>query len=152
MSGQAIRLLNSPQLLAELTSAAQAPDLSAELTTLERRRGTVRRQVASLADNPDVDAELALLGLASLEKKIKEVRARLGTSAEQKLLGRLVGITPEEWEDTPMDIRATAVRLLFGVVLLPTQRRGPGFDTDAIRVIRARTDGPPPLPAGKAKR
>ncbi|WP_405549750.1 recombinase family protein [Streptomyces microflavus] len=152
VSGQAIRLLNSPQLLAELTSAAQAPDLSAELTTLERRRGTVRRQVASLADNPDVDAELALLGLASLEKKIKEVRARLGTSAEQKLLGRLVGITPEEWEDTPMDIRATAVRLLFGVVLLPTQRRGPGFDTDAIRVIRARTDGPPPLPAGKAKR
>ncbi|MFD7111456.1 recombinase family protein [Streptomyces microflavus] len=152
VSGRAIRVLNSPDLLAELASKAESPDLAAELSALERRRDTVRRQVESLADNPHVDAELALLGLASLEQKIGTVRARLGASAEQKLLGRLVGITPEEWEDTPMDIRATAVRLLFGVVLLPTQRRGPGFDTDAIRVIRARTDGPPPSPAGKAKR
>ncbi|MEV6471558.1 recombinase family protein [Streptomyces sp. NPDC051657] len=147
VSGRAIRLLNSAELLAELASQAESPDLAAELTTLERRRDTVRQQIESLADNPEVDAALALVGLASLEKKIKGVRDRLGTRAEQRFLGRMVGITPEQWEATPIDVRATTVRILFGVVLLPTKRRGPGFDTDAIRVVRARTDTPP-LPAG----
>lgn len=144
VGGRAVRLLNSPELLAQLTASAETPGLAAELAALERRRDTVRQQVASLADNPEVDAELALLGLASLERKITNLRAQLGATAEHKFLSRLVGITPERWEATPIDIRAAAVRLLFGVVLLPTQRRGPGFDTDAIRVIRARTDGPPP--------
>ncbi|MEU8671418.1 recombinase family protein [Streptomyces anulatus] len=143
VSGRAIRLLNSPELLAELSSQAESPDLAAELTGLERRRDTVRQQIESLADNPEVDAALALVGLASLEKKIKSVRDRLGTRAEHRFLGRMVGITPEQWEATPIDVRATTVRILFGVVLLPTKRRGPGFDTDAIRVVRARTDTPP---------
>ncbi|WP_228989460.1 recombinase family protein [Streptomyces sp. DH8] len=148
VSGRALRLLNSPELMAELAARAEDPGRADELAALERRRDTVRQQIESLADHPDVDAGLALVGLASLEKKIKELRAQLGASAEHRLLGRMVGITPEQWDATPIDIRATTVRILFGVILLPTTRRGPGFDTDAIRVVRARTTTPPP-PAGQ---
>ncbi|MEV5688591.1 recombinase family protein [Streptomyces sp. NPDC052164] len=148
VSGRAIRLLNSPELLNELSARAEDPGRADELAALERRRDAVRQQIESLADNPEIDAALALVGLASLEKKIKTLRAQLGASAEHRLLGRMVGITPEQWEATPIDIRATTVRILFGVVLLPTKRRGPGFDTDAIRVVRARTDTSPPLAGG----
>ncbi|MFJ5888133.1 recombinase family protein [Streptomyces californicus] len=148
VSGRAIRLLNSPELLDELASRAEDPGRAEELAALERRRDTVRQQIESLADHPEVDAGLALVGLASVEKKIAELRAQLGASAEHRLVGRMVGITPEQWEATPIDVRAATVRALFGVVILPTSRRGPGFDTDAIRVVRARKDTPP-LSAGK---
>ncbi|MEU2901303.1 recombinase family protein [Streptomyces globisporus] len=148
VSGRAIRLLNSPELLGELSARAETPGLADELAALERRRDTVRQQIESLADNPDVDAALALVGLASLEKKIAATRAEIGATAERRLLGRMAGITPEEWEATPISIRATTVRILFGVIILPTQRRGPGFDTNAIRVVRARTDTPPAAGGG----
>ncbi|MEU6614436.1 recombinase family protein [Streptomyces parvus] len=152
VSGRAIRLLNSPELLDELSARAESPGLADELADLERRRDTVRQQIESLADNPEVDAALALVGLASLEKKIAATRAEIGATAERRLLGRMVGITPEQWEATPISVRATTVRILFGVVILPTQRRGPGFDTNAIRVVRARMDTAPGQEAGKAKR
>lgn len=140
VSGQAVHLLSDPRFLAELTAGTEDPGLSNEITSLEHRRAAVRRQVESLADNPDVDAELALLALASFDQKIRRARDRLAASAAQQLLGRMAGITAEQWHATPVDVRSATVRALYGVVLLPTTLRGPGFDTDAVRVVRSRTD------------
>lgn len=142
VSGQAVHLLNDPRFLTELTAAAEDPGLAEEVTSLERRRAAVRRQLENLADNPDVDAALAFAALASFDAKIRSARERLAASATQRLLGRMAGITRQQWESTPLDVRAATVQALYGVVLLPTTLRGPGFDTGAVRVIRTRSDRP----------
>lgn len=143
VSGQAVRLLNDSRFLAELSAAAENPGLADEVTTLERRRAEVRQQLAALADHPEVDAGMALLALASFDDKIRAARERLASSATQRLLGRMAGITQERWEETPVDVRSATVRALYGVIVLPTARRGPGFDTDAVRVVRVRPDRRP---------
>ncbi|MFD3654379.1 recombinase family protein [Streptomyces sp. NPDC058620] len=142
VSGQAVALLNDPRFVAELTATAEDPGLAQEIAALEQRRAAVRRQLEDLANNPDVDAALAFTALASFDTKIRAARDQLASSATHRLLGRMAGITPAQWEATPVDVRSATVRALYGVVLLPTTLRGPGFDTDAVRVVRARTDRP----------
>lgn len=143
VSGQAVHLLSDPKFLSELTAAAEDPGLAGEIANLEQRRGVVRRQLEDLADNPEVDAGLAFAALASFDTKIKAARERLAASATQRLLGRMAGITPAQWKATPIDVRSATVRALYGVILLPTTMRGPGFDTDAVRVVRSRSDRMP---------
>ncbi|MFJ6438494.1 recombinase family protein [Streptomyces sp. NPDC091416] len=140
VSGQAVALLNDSRFLAELTATAENPALADEVATLERRRSEVRRQLETLADHPEVDAGMALLALASFDEKIRSTRDRLAASASQRLIGRMAGITPTQWLATSIDVRSATVRALYGVVLLPTTLRGPGFDTNAVRVVRSRTD------------
>ncbi|MFJ9379384.1 recombinase family protein [Streptomyces sp. NPDC101455] len=140
IDGRVLKLLSSEDFTKELHTATEAvggAQLLTEITALEQRRTKVRADLANLADHPDVDPTLAVLSVASFDRKIHELRSRLAVPAKLKRLTPLVGIGREEWADLPIDVRATVVRDLFRVVILPTSRRGPGFDTSSVRLERS---------------
>ncbi|MFJ8140674.1 recombinase family protein [Streptomyces sp. NPDC096013] len=139
VSGRVVKLLSSEVFTSELHKATEAVGgtaLLTEITALERRRTEVRAELENLADHPDMDPKLALLSVASFDRKINELRSRLAVPAKLRRLTSLAGIGREEWEAQPIDVRATVVRDLFRIVILPTSRRGPGLDTSSIRLER----------------
>lgn len=139
VEGRVLRLLSGEDFAQELnkaTAAANGPDLLTEITALEARRKQVTRELEELADHPDVDPALAVLSIGSFDRKIADLRARLAVPAKLRRLTSLQGIGREEWQSQPVDVRATIVRDLFRVVILPTAWRGPGFDTASVRMER----------------
>jgi hypothetical protein len=73
--------------------------------------------------------------LASFDTKIAALRNRHAENARQRLLVRMAGITREQWDAIPIDVRADTVRALFRVIILPMTRRGPGFDPASVQAI-----------------
>ncbi|MCI3277455.1 recombinase family protein [Streptomyces cylindrosporus] len=138
VTGRVLRLLNSPRFLRELQSAGTdgSPDVAAKIAALETRKAQTKQQIEELADHPDVDPALALLSLASFDKKIGELRNQMALTSRQRLLTRMVGISKDDWDVEPIDVRADTVRSLFEVVVLPTQKRGPGFDPASVNMLR----------------
>ncbi|MEW2250461.1 recombinase family protein [Streptomyces sp. NPDC006975] len=138
VTGRTLRLLNSPRLLAELHAAAAdgTPDIAAQITALEKRKGQTRKQLEALADNPDVDPALALTALASFDKKINELRGQLATSSAQRLLVRMAGISREAWEAEPIDTRHEVIASLWRIEVLGKGRYGPGFNPASVKLHR----------------
>ncbi|WP_234476891.1 recombinase family protein [Streptomyces sp. MBT65] len=139
VDGRVLKLLSSDDFKKELHAATEAvggAQLLTEITALEQRRTKVRADLENLADHPGVDPTLAVLSVASFDRKIQELRSRLAVPAKLRRLTTLAGIGREEWGAQPIDVRATVVRDLFRVVILPTSRRGPGFDTSSVRLER----------------
>ncbi|MEU1306366.1 MULTISPECIES: hypothetical protein [Streptomyces] len=136
--------LSDPRLAAELQAAtgAGAPGITAQIAELERRRNTKAAQLEELADDPDLDPVLAMHAVASFDRKITALRAQLDATAEQRRLQKFLGITREAWMVQPMDIRAAVVKDLYRVIILPTSRRGPGFDPSTVQLKRRRQDSP----------
>jgi DNA invertase Pin-like site-specific DNA recombinase len=138
VQGRVLRLLQDPRFAAELRAAmeAGAPGISTQITELEERKRKKTAQLEELADDPDLDPVLAMRALASFDRRLAALRAQLTVSVEQRTLQRCVGMTRREWLDEPVDVRATVVKSLYRVVILPTSRRGPGFDSSSVRMRR----------------
>lgn len=142
VQGRVLSLLGDPRLAAELRAATEAntPGLSAQIAELERLRDEKTEQLEELADDPDLDPVLAMRAVASFNRKITALRAQLDATAEQRRLQKFVGITRDAWMEQPIDVRAAVVKDLYRVIILPTSRRGPGFDPSTVRLER-RTSG-----------
>lgn len=138
VSGRVLRLLSSKRFLTELQAAAfdGTPQVAAEIAALEERKRRTTKQLEELADHPDVDAGLAIVSLASFDRKIIELRNRLAMSSRQQLLMRMAGISRDAWEAELIDVRHEVVAALFEVEVLPTSRRGPGFDPESVQLHR----------------
>lgn len=138
VEGRVLRLLSSPRFAAELRAVeeAGAPGVSAQISELERRKEVKTKQLEELADDPDLNPALAMRAIASFDRKIVALREQLAATATQRVLRRMVGLSREEWNETPLDVRSAAVKSLFRVVILPTSRRGPGFDPATVRLER----------------
>ena len=136
VTGRVLRRLNEPGFLDQLHAADDQPGIGAEIVALERRKDDARRTLEELADHPDVDPALLMLSLASFDRKITALRGQLATSARDRLLRRVAGISREAWDAEPVDVRAEVVRALFRVTVLPATWRGPGFDPDSVTLER----------------
>jgi site-specific DNA recombinase len=139
VEGRVLRLLSSEAFKEELTKVTaeeSGADLQTEITALRARREKVAAELEALADHPDVDPTLATLAVASFDRKIAELEARLSVPARLRRLRDLAGIGRAEWKARPIDVRSTVVRDLFRVVIWPTSWRGPGFDPSSVRLER----------------
>lgn len=136
VTGRVLRRLNEPAFLAALHADSMEPGLGAEIAALERRKAAANATLTELADHPDVDLGTLMKGLASYDRKIAQLRAQMAATSQQRLLVRMAGITVEQWEAEPIDVRAETVRALFRVTVVPVGRRGPGFDPAGVRVER----------------
>lgn len=139
VEGRTLRLLADERFAVELHHAIadeSGMDMQTQVTALEQRRDKTREDLKNLADHPDVDATLALLGLASFDRKISDLRAQMAMSSKLRRLARMADMGREEWAAQPVDVRSTVVQDLFRVVILPTARRGPGFDSSSVRLER----------------
>jgi len=134
--GRVLRRLNEPAFTAALHSDSERPGLGAEIAALERRKAADTATLEELADHPDVNPALLLKALGSYDRKIAQLRSQMATTTKQRLLSRMAGITREQWDAEPIDVRAETVRTLFTVTVLPATKRGPGFDPDSVRVVR----------------
>lgn len=134
--GRTLRRLNEPGFLAAVHADSDQPGIGAKIAALERRKAQDTAVLEELADHPDVDAGLLVKALASYDRKITQLRGQLAASTQQRLLARMAGLTREQWDAEPIDVRAATVRALFTITVLPVTKRGPGFDTDAVRVER----------------
>lgn len=134
--GRVMRRLNEPGFVAALQADSAQPGLGAEIAALERRKAADTATLEELADHPDVDAGLLVKGLASYDRKIAQLRSQMVATSRQRMLARMAGITREQWDAEPIDVRAETVRALFRVTVLPVGRRGPGFDPASVRVER----------------
>lgn len=138
VEGRVLALLNDPGFLGELH--ASDPSVAGEVAELERRKGLAVRQLEDLVDHPDVDAGVLARSLAGFERKIRELRDRAEVSERRRLLRRVAGISREAWEELPVDVRSSVVAATFRVTVLPTSRRGPGFDPSAVDMVRLPLD------------
>jgi DNA invertase Pin-like site-specific DNA recombinase len=134
VSGRAVHLLNDPKFITEAT--APEPSVAPEIASLERRRDKTKRQIDELVDHPELDGGLLVRAVAGFEQRIAQLRNQHARTARERLLARVAGISAEEWEDLPIDIQADVVKALFRVVVLPTTKRGPGFDVTAVEIHR----------------
>lgn len=134
--GRVLRRLNEPGFLAAVHADSGQSGLGAEIASLERRKAKAMATLEELADHPDANPGLLLKGIASYDRKITQLRAQMAATTRQRLLTRMAGVSLEQWEAEPIDVRAETVRALFRVVVLPATRRGPGFDPGGIRVER----------------
>lgn len=132
VEGRVLRRLQDPDLMDQVL--APDPGVAEEIAALERRREHLKASFARLADDPDLDPEVMAGQLAKLRQRIGELRTRHAETSRQRLLARMAGITREQWDATPIDVRAETVRALFRVVILPATRRGPGFDPASVRM------------------
>ncbi|MDX2667371.1 recombinase family protein [Streptomyces stelliscabiei] len=153
VQGRVLSLLQDRRFVAELRAAMEtgAPGISAQITELEERKRKKAAQLEELADDPDLDPVLAMRALASFDRRLAALRAQLTVSVEQRSVQRCVGMTREEWLAEPVDVRATVVKSLFRVVILPTSRRGPGFDPSSVQLTRRSLEAAP-APGGQAVR
>jgi site-specific DNA recombinase len=132
VTGRVLQVLQDPEFIASVT----APDESvgAEIVRLERRKAAVKEQLENLAELDEVDPVVLAKSLASFDRKIAELRAKAEMSERQRLLTRVAGISRQQWDDLPIDVRSSVVRALYRVTVLPTTQRGPGFDPSAVRL------------------
>jgi hypothetical protein len=137
VTGAVIRRLNDPAFLASLHADDDNSAVGAEIAKLERRQRAAREQLENLADQPDeVDPALLARAIASFDRKIADLRASLETSSRRRLLARMAGVTPEQWEATTIDVRSATVAAVYKVTVLPATWRGPGFDPKSVRLER----------------
>ncbi|MEV6413895.1 recombinase family protein [Kribbella sp. NPDC051718] len=138
--GRVLRRLNEPAFLAAVHASLDEPGLGGEIAALQRRKTADTAVLQDLADHPEVDTALLALGIASYDRKIAQLRAQMAATSAQRLLVRMAGITLEQWDLEPIDVRAETVRSLFQVTVLPAGRRGPGFDPASVRMKRRQLD------------
>ncbi|MFF9097631.1 recombinase family protein [Streptomyces sp. NPDC014802] len=138
VTGRTLRLLSGQRFLRELQAATAegVPNVAADIAALEARKAQTKKQLEDLADHPDVDPALAITALASFDRKINELRGQLAISSGQRLLTRMVGISKDAWESEPVDVRHEVITTLFEITILPSPRRGPGFDPESVELRR----------------
>ena len=134
VEGRVLRVLNDRAFIAEVT--APEPSVAPEIEQLQRRRAATERQLESLADDETLDPGLLARALAGFDRRIAQLRARQVVSDRRRMLQRMAGMSAGDWRDLPVDVRSETVRALFRVVVLPSRRRGPGFDPDAVQLDR----------------
>ncbi len=132
-----VRLLNNPAFREELDALdAGQPNVGAEIAVLERRRKETKATLENLADHPEADALTLAKSIGSFDRKIAGLRSQLTTTSRSRMLRRLTGVSREEWEAEPIDVRSATVQSLVRVLVKPVKRKGPGFDTESVDIRR----------------
>lgn len=134
IEGRAVRRLNDRKFIAALYDESEQPGVLADIAALQRRKAETQATLEELADHPEVSAGPLVKALASFDRKIAKLRAQRAASARHQLLAKMAGITREQWDATPIDIRSATVAALFEVTILPATWRGPGFDPASVDV------------------
>jgi site-specific DNA recombinase len=130
VEGHVLRRLQDPKIR-ERATAPDAKPLLDELARLERRR---EDKLLQFADDDALTADVLRVTIRRIDEQIAEARGRLAASQATHALDGLWGTTREEWARLPLARQRTAVQALVRVTILPSGRRGPGFDPDTVLI------------------
>jgi len=110
-----------------------APDHAPEWKALAGERAETERLLADYQASAG-RAGLLTARLDSIDARMKELRALADTTGRDRLAARYQGITLEQLQGAPLEVRRALVAGLLRVEVLPASRRGPGFRTEDVRV------------------
>lgn len=128
-----VELLGDDDFIAGL-SAGDDSALAAQIGVLQGRKAEAEGQLAALADHPNLKPDLLLATLARFDERIAELRAQIGLSARARLITDHSGLTPAGWEALSLSTKRGLVAATYRVTIVPTGRRGPGFDPDGVQL------------------
>lgn len=111
--------------------APDARHLVGRLAGLELRREQV---LTEFADDPLLEADVLRVTVRRLDEQIRDLRERVAASQRGHALDGLWGVSRQQWEALALARRRAVVRALVAVRILPTVRRGPGFDPAGVAV------------------
>lgn len=133
VKGWVVRLLNDKDFIAK-QAAGDSSGLATQIAVLQGRKTEVEEQLRTLADHPNLKPDLLLATLAGFDERIGELRSRIGLSSRARLITEHAGLTAGQWEALPLGTRRGLVAATYRVTILPTGRRGPGFDPDSVQL------------------
>lgn len=134
--GRVLALLNDPEFLEQLLhQPVDSAGVGAQLTALEQRKADALSALERLVDHPEVSPEVILRNVDGFNAKIETLRGQLASTSRQRLLTSKAGMSSEQWNGEPLDVRRSIVAALYRVTILPS-RRGPGFDSNTVRLER----------------
>jgi site-specific DNA recombinase len=125
--------LARPTVTAERNRARQNPQLARQVAELEQRMAGDRAKLKAIAHLKAYDPALAMGVIDSYKDRIAELRAQMETSDRERFLASHGPTTREEWDNGwPLEVRRKMIAALYTVTVLPSARRGPGFDPDCV--------------------
>jgi site-specific DNA recombinase len=129
----AIAFLNDDAFRARMRPA-ESGRLVAEMHRLEAAR---QRMLLAFADDDSADAaDVMRVSLGKNRQDTERVRVELANSQAAHALDDLWGIDLGRWQDLGLDRRRAAVNALMVVRILPSGRRGPGFDPASVELLQ----------------
>ena len=108
-----------------------APGLAAELRALAEERQAIE---AAITDHTKGRLHLLMGRLDSVDARLAQVRELTAADTAARIVGTHQGITEEEFGALPLSVRRALVAACFTVTVLPASRRGPGFNTEDVRL------------------
>lgn len=130
----AVAQLSRPEAVRERAAFRSAPKVTGQITALEKRMAADQARFRTIEDADHFDPELAMQRIAGYRKRIAELREQMAVSARQRLITRHAGITREQFEAWSLDEQRAVIAALMTVTVLPSRKRGPGFDRDCVRL------------------
>lgn len=103
--------------------------LVAELTKVRARREQV---IADFADDEEMGADVLRLTVRRLDTRIADIRGEIAAAATPSVLDGAWGIDLAGWRALGLHRQRAIVSALMRVTVLPSARRGPGFDPDTV--------------------
>lgn len=134
IEGRVLRLLNDPDFVEALHRYEEDPRLGQQITEMARKKKAATKQLENLADFPEVQVESLMKGIASYERKLVELRAHRATTTRKRLLMRMAGVTREQWQAEPIDVRRRTVEAMLRIEVFRTPAQGRGFNPDTVKV------------------
>jgi len=138
--GAMLELLNRPLAIEKRRAARRSPGLGGQIAALERRMGDEAVAFRAARDDPDYDPVLVMQRIGSYKRRIAELRQQMDAGTRSRLLDGHEGATREQWDSWPLEVRRALIAALLTVTVLPSARRGPGFDPDCVRLSEPAED------------
>ncbi len=132
VTGRVIGALNRPETPEGHDPAP--PDMAPEWQALATERAATEALVKRYADSPG-RIDLLMTRLDGIDARMAELRDLEASDARSRLLARYAGITREEFEGEPLEVRRALVRAAVSVTVLPASKRGPGFRPQDLRIV-----------------
>jgi site-specific DNA recombinase len=95
-----------------------------------------RAEAEALAADPAKGGHLPLLlrRIESIDRRLAQLRELAAGDAQARLRGTHTSITREEFDALTLAARRALVAACFTVTVLPASKRGPGFNTEDVRL------------------
>ena len=103
-----------------------------EFRALAMQRASTDAKLRDPSRGGHVDALLDRLDW--IDRRLAELRELAAGNAAVRLRGTHAGLTREQWDALPLATRRALVAACFTVTVLPASRRGPGFNTEDVRL------------------
>jgi site-specific DNA recombinase len=120
---------------------AGAGQAAADLARLEAHRRRILEEFGDAGDDPDA-VDVVRVSLARNRANIDRVRAEIAAGQRTHILDGAWGIDLARWRRLDLSRQRAIVNATVRVTILPSTRRGPGFDPGSVTVAR-RESGPP---------